>query len=143
MSYIGNLNRITIEGNVGGDVDVKELENDALGVNFTVAQFVGAKDKNTEKFVPQWWGVRIYSKIDADGNSLGQWVVDNIKKGMAVVIDGRVSGFIPNSEYELAEKNPEHKVRPLLYIDASQVKILHREEREATGSKRESVPAFK
>ena len=137
------VNRIYLEGNVGGDLDVQFQDNDQFTVvKFTIAQFIGAKRRDTDKYVPKWWNIRLRCKTDV--NSEAQHVIDNVKKGDLVVIEGRLSGWIPEGEYAKEASENGYRATPVLFINADSVRKLERAPKQAASnrSNREEMPNF-
>lgn len=118
---MADINNIQVTGNLGGDPKLEFYDDGATAVaEFTVAQYVGAKDKE-EKSVPRWWNVRIRSKVSQDGKwkSAAEEAIEQLKKGNKVVISGRINGWIPNSEYEKEEKWDGYARQVVMNIEAS------------------------
>jgi hypothetical protein len=58
MSY--SMNHVVFEGNIGGDIKADFPEDDVAIAKFTIAQYVGAKHKETQKTVPAG-GTAVYA----------------------------------------------------------------------------------
>lgn len=133
-----DINNIQITGNLGADPEVKFYEEGTVSVtSFTVAQYVGAKDKDDNN-VPKWWNVRFRSKLSADGKykTVAEDAAE-LKKGNKIVIDGRISGWVPDSEYDKAAKEPDYKVQAVLWIEGNTFQKIDVPPR---GASREQMP---
>lgn len=144
MSY--QINQIILEGNVGKDVEADFQDDGAVTIaKFTLAQYVGAKHNGTGKYVPAWHNIRVRSKTSTDykNPSAAQFCIDEIKKGDAVLISGRLSGFIGEKDLEREQKESDFKAQPILYIDATEVRKLQKSESKGGGgSGHKEMPPF-
>jgi hypothetical protein len=140
MSY--SMNHVVFEGNIGGDIKADFPEDDVAIAKFTIAQYVGAKHKETQKTVPRWWNCRLRSKTNADGNSPAQKAIETLKKGDAVLVEGRISGWIPDEEYDKEAKNSDYKATPVLFVDVTSVRKLVVERSQGGSTSREEMPPF-
>lgn len=137
------VNTIILEGNVGGDLDVQFQDDDQYTVvKFTVAQFVGSKHRDTGKYVPKWWNIRLRSKTDQ--HSEAQHVIDSVKKGDLVIVQGRLTGWIPEGEYAKEAGESGYRANPVLFINADSVRKLERSPKAGAPSRsgREEMPNF-
>jgi Single-strand binding protein family len=143
MSF--SVNHVMLEGNLGQDIKGEFPDDgDTTIAKFTVAQFVGAKHKTSGKYTPRWWNIRLRSKTTTEGNSPAEWAIANLKKGDAVVVEGRISGWIPDEEYEKEVRDSGYKAAPVLFIDAISVRKLLKEVTAGEGksANREEMPPF-
>lgn len=116
-----DINNIQVTGNLGGDPKLEFYDEGATAVaSFTVAQYVGAKNKE-EKSVPRWWNIRLRSKVSADGKwkSAAEEAIEQLKKGNKVVVTGRIAGWIPDSEYEKEAKWDGYNHQVVMHIEAA------------------------
>ncbi len=140
---MSGINRIFLEGNVGGDLEVQFQDDDQFTVvKFTLAQFVAAKHRDSGKFLPKWWNVRLRSKTDP--NSEAQRVIDTVKKGDLVVVEGRLSGWLPESEYQKEASEKGYRPTPFIFINADAVQKVERPAKQngTARSNREEMPSF-
>ncbi len=100
---MSNLNRITLIGNIGTEVEKVEFDSGHTLYKFSIA--VSRWDKKESKDVPDWFDVETFSK-------LGEYC----KKGIKVCVDGSI---ITN-----VWKNKDEKYIKNFIVKANTVEIL-------------------
>ncbi len=115
-----DINTITMTGNLGGDPKVEYLdEGTTVVTSFSLAQNLGAKDKEG-KNAARWWNVRIRNKVSANGSykTSAEEAGERLKKGDRVVVSGRMTGWLPDGEYEKESKWEGYKAQIVLFVEA-------------------------
>jgi single-stranded DNA-binding protein len=138
-------NLILVEGNIGEDVKLEMKDEDTtMVVKFSVAQYTGAKHKDTGKNVARWHTIRIRSKVQTNNKveTPAQYAIDNLKKGDRVLIAGRLVYWMPESEYEKETKWNGYRATPAEYIDVTSVKKVEKPKTQEATSNRTEMPPF-
>jgi single-strand DNA-binding protein len=79
------INKVTLIGRVGGDPDVKRLENGTVVARFSLATSDSYKDKNGEfQETTEWHNVVAW-------RDLAERVEKYLKKGVLVYVEGKVT----------------------------------------------------
>lgn len=138
-----DFNSITIEGNLGKDPKLEfSSDGNYAHLDFSVAQFVGAKDKEG-KFASRWWNVRFSSRINPEKDkNEAEELIARLHKGDRVVVYGYLSGWIPESEYEKESKWDGYKANINLILRANNIVKIDKPG-EKRVSNREEMPPIK
>ena len=79
------INKVTLIGNLGADPEVRHLENGVMVARFPVATNETYKDKDGNfQQITEWHNVVAWRE-------LGERAEKNLKKGMLVYIEGKIS----------------------------------------------------
>ena len=79
------VNKVILIGNLGNDPEVKELSNNSIVTNISVATSESWKDKQTGEYVfhTEWHRVVLY-------NRLSEVARDYLRKGRKIYIEGKL-----------------------------------------------------
>lgn len=82
----GHLNRVTLVGNVGGDPEIKALQNGSMVANFSVATSESWKDKATgeRKERTEWHRIVVWNE------GLIKVIEEYVRKGSKVLVEGEL-----------------------------------------------------
>lgn len=76
------MNTATVVGRVGRDAEIRYFESGKVKAQFSMA--VNRWDSKTKSEVADWFNIDVWDK-------LAEFAGEYIKKGMQVVVDGRIS----------------------------------------------------
>lgn len=83
--FMSFINKVILVGNVGGEPEIKVLQNGTKVANFSLATNESWKDKNGErKDHTEWHRVSVY------GDKLPDIIAKYVKKGTKVYIEGSI-----------------------------------------------------
>ena len=110
-----NLNRITIIGHLGQDPELKQV-NDTSLTKLSIATSVNRKKKDGtwETIRTDWHHVSVWG-------SLAEVVVDKLKKGSAIEVEGRI-------KYDTYEKDGETKYFTEIKADRISIPLFRKSE---------------
>jgi single-strand DNA-binding protein len=112
------INKVTLIGNLGGDPEIRHLENGVVVARFSLATNEGYKDKDGNwQNLTEWHNVVVWRE-------LAERAEKQLKKGMMVYLEGKIS----YRKYT----GQDEKERYVTDIVANTFRLLER--REGTGS---------
>ena len=118
------INKVTLIGNLGRDVEMRRLENGTAIARFSVATNESYKDKNDEwQTVTEWHDVICW-------RSLAERAERQLSKGKLVYIDGKLT----HRKYTDKEGIERYKTE----VVANSFRLLERRESSSDGFQRES-----
>lgn len=113
------INKVTLIGNLGRDVEMRRLENGSAVAKFSVATNESYKDKNNEwQTMTEWHDVVCW-------RALAERAESQLSKGKLVYVDGKLT----HRKYQDKEGNDRYKTE----VVANTFRLLERREAQAFG----------
>jgi single-strand DNA-binding protein len=85
LKFLTMINKVTLIGNLGGDPEVRHLENGAMVARFSLATNESYKDKDGNwQNLTEWHNVVVWRE-------LAERAEKTLKKGMMVYVEGKIS----------------------------------------------------